>query len=1153
MKLNAFYPGMPKFWLPLKLLLIMKLTIFILILSLVNVYASTFGQKVNLEQKNVPLKVVLNAIEAQTGYVFSRDYDLNKPKISVSLKNVTIYEAVKSVFKGLPIEYKIVDNNIILKGNTGRISSATFRVDKEVQDTLQVRGNVADQSGKPLPGTSVILKGTKVGTTTDDQGNYSLHLPDGNGTLVFKFIGYQTKEEPLSGRKLINVRLNEDDSQLNEIVVVGYATKDKASVTGAISQADKKVFESRPLVNASSALQGAVSGLTVVRSSGQPGRQGYDLQIRGFSSVNGNKPLVLIDGVPGDLNSLNPNDIATVTVLKDAAASIYGARAADGVVLITTKNGVKGPPQVDYSANFGLKTPDYLKEVTTTQQLAEMTNEALLNVGLPGVPEDVFAKIRQGAPADPNKGWVTYLQDYPGFYTDNNWNKILFGNAMQQTHNISVTGGGENSAYLFSAGYANDNGVFKYGKNNSNRYNLRMNYDFKLLDKINVQTRNSFNNEIVKEPSSVADVMSNSPRLFNFVPLRNTTGQYYTYQGFINPAQQLEEGGVRESNTNAFSFNVKADVEILKGLKITGQVGVNTSNYNDHANTRTFTLYDYEGNIDGYRNPLNSAYYANSRNLFKSYTGLIEYTKVIGTDHNLSLMAGTSFEKNTDLGTDVTASNFSGNEIFTFNLADQTKADYTGLDGFNTEWALNSYFGRFSYGFKNKLFLDATVRLDGSSKFSPDKRWSAAFPGVSLAYNLSEEHFIKSLNVISNLKFRASWGQAGNQEIKAFSNYGYIPLITVSGGYPFGAPNARFPGAVSGIASDKRTWETIETANLGIDFGFLDNRLTGSIDVYNKENRNMLVNVQVPATLGGTPPSQNLGHLVTKGFDFSLGWKDEIGKVKYGITAILNDSKNKLVELKGNDVLSQGLNFTHQGYSLNSYFGYDFAGIIQNAEQLANYKKLGGIPNNIAIGDVMYRDMDGDGNITPYGDPAKGTKGDLINLGNTLPRYTFSANLNVSYSNFDISVMMQGVGKQMNIRDGSFAVPMSAIYFQPLQYFHGKSWTPENTDAPYPRLIPGSVGFDGLLGYNWRYSSMRVNNLAYLRFKVITIGYNVPEVFCKKLKLKGIRLYASGQDLFTISKGTWGHSFDPEEGYKTTTEQTYPFTRVTSVGLNVKF
>jgi len=1031
-------------------------------------------------------------------------------------------------------------------------NTGSGNVFKAKQDTLIVKGNISDLSGQPLPRASVMLKGTKIGTTADEKGNYSLRLPNANGTLVFKFIGFQTKEVPVSGRRIISVALQDDNSQLKEIVVVGYATKDKSSVTGAISQADKKVFESRPLVNATSALQGAVSGLTVVRSSGQPGRQGYDLQIRGFSSVNGNKPLVLIDGIPGDLNSLNPNDIASVTVLKDAAASIYGARAADGVVLIITKNGVKGPPQVDYSMNFGLKTPDYLKDVTSTLQFAEMTHESLTNVGLPGVSDEVFSKIKQGAPADP-KGWVTYLQDYPGFYTDNNWNKILYGDATQQMHNLSVTGGGENSGYLFSAGYTKDNGVFNYGENNANRYNLRMNYDFKLLGKINVQTRNSFNNDIIREPRSWEDVMSNTPRLFNFVPLRNKVGQYYTYQGYINPAQQLEEGGTRQTNTNAFSFNVKADVELLKGLKLTGQVGVNTSDYNDNSNARTFTLYDYEGNTQGYRNPLNSAYYENRRNLFKSYTGLIEYARTIGAKHNLGLMAGTSFEKNADLGTTVNASNFTGNEIFTLNLADLTKANYTSLNGFDTDWALNSYFSRFSYGFDNKFFLDATVRLDGSSKFSPDKRWSAAFPAVSVAYNLSQEQFIKSLNVISNLKFRASWGQAGNQEIRAFSNYGYIPLISVGGGYPLGSPNARFPGAVSGIASDKRTWETIETANFGIDFGFLDNRLTGSIDVYKKENRNMLVNVQVPATLGGTPPSQNLGHLTTKGFDFSIGWKDQAGKFKYSITAILNDSKNKLVELKGNDVLSQGLNYTHQGYSLNTYFGYNFAGIIQNADQLTNYKKLSGIPNNIGIGDVMYTDIDGDGNITPYGDPAKGTKGDLVNLGNALPRYTFSANINVSYSNFDLSVMMQGVGKQMNIRDGVFAVPMSAIYFQPLEYFYGKSWTPENTGAQYPRLIAGSVGFDNLLNYNWRYSSMRVNNLAYLRFKVITLGYNVPDELCKKLKLKGVRLYVSGQDLFTISKATWGHSFDPEEGYKTTNEQTYPFTKVKSIGLNVKF
>lgn len=1024
--------------------------------------------------------------------------------------------------------------------------------DKRLADTLTVQGKITDHLGLPLSGASVLLKGTKIGAVSNTQGQYTIKLPRIEGVLVFKFIGYTEKEEAIGGRSTIDVTLTVDDSKLKEVIVVGYTTKDKASVTGSISQIDSKAFESRPLVNASSALQGAVSGLTVVRSSGQPGRQGYDLQIRGFSSVNGNKPLVLIDGVNGDIYSLNPNDIASVTVLKDAAASIYGARAADGVVLITTKKGAKGIPQVSYSGNFGIKTPDFLKKVTSTLHFAEMTDESLKNVGLDGLPAGVMEKIRQGAAPDPKTGWVTYLQDYPGFYTDNDWNKIVYGDAIQQNHNLSVTGGGENSSYLFSAGYTNDNGVFNYGKNYTNRYNLRMNYDFKLLDKINVQTRNSYSNDIIHEPSSIADVMHNIPRIFNFVPLRNPLGQYYTYQGYVNPAQELEEGGKRQTNSSGFAFNVKADVELLKGLKLTGQVGVTNNNYYDNGNYRTFTEYNYEGGLQGYRNPLNSAYYTSNRNIYKSYTGFLEYAKAFG-EHNFNLMAGTSFEKYTDLGQSVNASNFPGNEIFTLGLADQTKADYTSLSGYDTDWALDSYFSRLSYTFKNKLFLDATLRIDGSSKFAPDQRWSAVFPAVSAAYNLGQEKFIKSLNFIDNLKFRASWGKAGNQEIGAFGNYGYIPLVSISGGYPLGAPNARLPGAVSGIASTTRTWETIETTNFGLDFGFMDNRLTGSFDVYDKQNRNMLVNVQVPVTLGGTPPSQNLGHLVTRGFDLSLGWKDQVGKFRYSVTGILNDSKNKLVELKGNDVLKQGLNFAHQGYSLNSYFGYESVGIIQNAEQLAEYKKLGGIPSNIGIGDMMYKDVDGDGKITAYGDPVKGSKGDMVNLGSILPRYTYSLNLNLAYSNFDLSLMLQGVGKQVNIRDGSFAVPMSAIYFQPLEYFYDKSWTPEHTDAKYPRLIPGSVGFDNLLNYNWQYSSMRVNALSYLRVKVITLGYNVPEVFCKRLRLSGIRFYVSGQDLFTFSKGTWGRSFDPEEGYQNSNEVTYPFTRVSSVGLNIKF
>ncbi|TSD63838.1 TonB-dependent receptor [Inquilinus sp. KBS0705] len=1042
----------------------------------------------------------------------------------------------------------------------GKVSAQT--------NSKNVSGRVTDSKGQPLAGVSVSLKSTVNGTVTDVKGNFSLSVPTGSATLVFTYVGFATLEEQVSGRDRINVTLSENNSQLNEVVVVGYGTKQKASVTGAISQVDNKVFESRPLTNTLNALQGALPGLTVVRGSGKPGREAYDFQVRGFSSVNGNKPLVLIDGVASsnftslngesnDLGGLNPNDIASVTVLKDASAAIYGARAADGVVLITTKKGLKGKPVINYTGNFGIKQADYLKKMTTTLQLAEMENEALTNVGLTGISDDVFAKIRANAEPDPNGGWLPYLQSYPGFYQTNDWNKILYGTATQQNHNLSISGGGENNNYLFSAGYARDNGIFKYGKDNSNRYNLRMNYDFKISDRIHIETRNSYENVITNDPSQLDGTPSSVARnvrwRWNFLPIFNPQGQYYTYQGYDNPIQELLEGGERTSNLNKFSFNAKADIKIIDGLTLTGQAGVNNSNYNDNAYYTTFNRYNYAGDVESIFNPLNSAYYTNNKNLYQSYSGYLQYDKALGKDHKIGLLVGTSFEKNRDYGTTVNGSNFTGNELFTLNLADQTNAAYTHLNGFDTDWALASYFSRLSYSFRNKFFLDATTRIDGSSKFSSDKRWSAVFPAISAAYNLSEENFIKKLGVIDNFKFRASWGKTGNQDISTFGNYDYIPLVNIGGQYPLGSPNAGAQGAISSISSPNRTWETIETTNLGLDLGFLRNRLTASIDIYRKENKNMLVNAQVPATLGGTPPSQNLGHLVTKGFDLSLGWRDQIGNFKYSITAIVSDSKNKLVELKGNDVLSQGLNYAHQGASLYSYYGYEATGIIQNAQQLENYKKLGNVPANLGVGDMMFKDIDGDGSLTPYGDPVKKSKGDLVNLGSLLPRYTYSSNINLAFKNFDLSVLIQGVGKQVVIRNGDFSIPLSHVWFQPLQYFYGKEWTPQNTNAKYPRLIGGGVGFDNLVNYNWQTSSLLVNNLAYLRFKVITLGYNLPESLTKKLKIAGARIYISGENLFTISKGTWDNSFDPEEGYSRQDDRTYPFTSVKSIGLNIKF
>ncbi|MFT4018858.1 MAG: TonB-dependent receptor [Agriterribacter sp.] len=1043
-------------------------------------------------------------------------------------------------------ENQIPSLNLLLLLFFALFSSTLFAQQKTIT------GKVKDENNNPLESVSVTVRGNpNTGTTTDAKGNFSIGA-SANDVLIFEFVGYQKEEVRVAGNSNLDVTLHLSDAKLNEVVVIGYGTKLKGELTGAVSKVDGKAFETRPLTNTMNALQGALPGVTVTRGSGRPGFENYDVQVRGASSVSGSRVLILIDGIPGDLSLINPNDIADLTVLKDAAASIYGARAADGVIIVTTKKGKKGAPSVSYSGNYGVKKPQFLKKRTNTLQLAEMYDEGMRNVNQPGVSEEVFEKIRNNAEPDPT-GWLKYLENFPGFYQSHDWIDDVYGTGAQQMHNISISGGGENNSYLFSAGYQRNEGVFRYGENHSDRYNLRMNYDFKISNRINIETRTTFENQPTVTPTALGNVLYFVNQMGSYVPIYNPLGQLYKYQGgFRNPIQYLQEGGINKDNAYRLSTNIKGNIKLLDGLLLVGQAGI-IADFTYRKETRpTFTQHNWDGSdFDVVNNP-NNALFTNARNLYQNYTAYLDYNKTFAGKHKINVMAGASREGKTYENQSITGYNFASNELFTLNLADRTKTQYANFSGGASDWALQSYFGRLSYSFDKKYLVDFTTRMDGSSKFSESKRWSALFPSVAVAWNLSEENFISSLNVFDNLKARLSWGQSGNQEL-SFGNYDYISLISISGTYPMGIPNVGIPGAVSSIASQSRTWETIEAKNIGVDFAVLNSRLSGSFDYYIKSNKNMLVNDQLPATLGGSAPTQNIGKLETKGWDLSLAWNDKIGNVGYSVSAMLSDSKNKLVELKGNDAYGEGLIYARKGYSLNSYFGYQFDGIIQNEEQLTAYKQLGNVPSNLGVGDVMFRDVDGDGQITAFGDASKGTSGDMVYLGNLLPRYTYSSNISVSYKGFDLSIFLQGIGKRQGIRTGEFAYPFTSVWMQPLEYFYGKNWTPENPDAKYPRIVPGAVGFDGIRNWNWRYSSMRMNNLAYLKLKVITLAYNLPQSLVHKAKMQNVRVYVSGQDLLTFSKDTWNNSFNPEETWERYDEQTYPFNSVISFGLDIKF
>jgi TonB-linked SusC/RagA family outer membrane protein len=917
---------------------------------------------------------------------------------------------------------------------------------------------------------------------------------------------------------------------------------------------DNQIFETRPLTNAMSALQGALSGVTVTRGSGRPGGESYNLQIRGTSSYSGNKPLILIDGVQGDMNYINPNDIADITVLKDAAASIYGARAADGVLLVTTKRGKSGKPSLAYSGNFGIKKPHFLKKMTNTTQFAEMYDEALKNAGQQGLSEEIFNKISTNAAPDVTSGWLRYLENYPSFFGYTDWNKEIYGTGTVQTHNLSISGGSDSNTYLFSAGYERDGNIFKLGENHADRYNLRLNYDFRLFDRINLETRTGFDNQVIVEPSMLdlmlqRTIMSELPML----PVYNPNGDFYTFQGFQNPVQMLVDGGKKTSDMSKFTTNIKGDVAIIDDLKLVAQMGLVLTYNNNSTILSTFNQYAWDGHVESIKNSPNNASYNNSKNLYSSYTAYLDYSKSLGKSR-INVMAGAAHEENDYQYQSATGYNFVSNELFTLNMADKTKVEYINFTGNASDWALTSCFGRLGYSFDGKYFLDVTARVDGSSKFAPNKRWSAVFPAASASWNLSEERFVKSLNVFDNLKLRLSWGQAGNQEL-SFGNYDYISLISVTGAYPIGSPNVGLTGAIPSIASEARTWETIESRNIGIDFVVLNSRLSGSFDYYNKYNNKMLIREELPAVLGGSAPTMNIGKLKTDGWDLTLGWRDKIGDFRYGIAGIISDSKNKLIELKGNDTYGEGLVFAREGYALNSYFGYEFDGLIQNEQQLTEYKKTGGlVPANINLGDAMFRDLDGDGKITAFGDGTPEHPGDMKYLGNLNPRYVYSANIDLSYKQFDLNLFFQGVGQRNGIlEDGVASKPLNSIWDPTLAYFYGKNWTPDNPDAPYPRIMAGALGVDNIRDWNWRTSSMRMNNLSYLRLKVVSFAYNMNPSQLSKLKLQNARVYISAQDWLTFSKGTWDNSFDPEEIYERKDAQTYPFSAVISLGLDIKF
>jgi len=1121
----------------------MKLSTLLIIVALFQVKANeTYSQKtkLTLNEQNVSIERVLDKIETLSDFKFAYNEKIfNYQRIvSINVHKERISSILDKLFIDTNVDFEVYNKQIILKIRQQSLSFLDG--DQSKQERKKVSGTVTDEAGIPLPGTSIIIEGKLIGTESDFDGNYSISIPDGATTLIISYVGYQTQKIIIGNQTVINITLKEDSNSLEEVVVLGYGTRSRKTIAGSVSQISGKVLENRPITNVMNGLQGVLPGLTITRSSGRPGGENYQLNVRGLSSLNGgNSPLILIDGIEGDLNLLNPNDIKTTTLLKDASAVIYGARAAGGVLLITTKTGKKNQtPQVTYSTNYSTNVISNLTERVNLKQWVEMDWEAKTAAGAGaqfsggGTLQEVLDKIDRGAEPD-DIGGNSFL-----FYKLEDWDGALFDDATQQNHNITITGGSERSDYSTSLGFTRTDGILKNAWDSNERVNLRLNHGYDITSRLRLETKISFDrNRNLEGAWGSNEVFNQRNKIFTWFPVFSESGNNYVTQwGFGNPRQIANrDQGKRTNISENLRGNFKLNYKVNDDLKFYTQVGINKGEGSRENFSAVSLRWNYNDTSAGTYRSKNNLFLSSSESNYKNLTAYFDYHKIFANKHDISLMGGASHEENENKSFWASRQDFAQTEVLSLNLGDAENME----NGANaSHWAIKSFFGRFTYTFDSKYIAEINYRRDGTSVFSPDKRWGD-FGGVNLAWLASEEAFIENLNIFDHLKLRVSQGTTGNQNLNTGNLYDYIALINIGGQYPFGNGEKAQSASEGGLVSENRTWENLKTTNFGFDFAVLNSKLSGSFDLFKKENNNMLLGVNLPSVLGGAPPAQNIGSLESTGFELSLKWTDQLSEdFSYSVGAYLSDNTNKLVDLDGRDRVSS----TREGYALGTVFGYVWDGIIQNQVELNEYKSLTGIPTNIAIGDARYKDVNGDGRISVYDD--NGNDADVVDLGTNSARYSFGVNLAARYKGFDASAFIQGVGKRTVFYSGAFAIPFEQPWWQPLKRFYGNTWTPENPTAKYPRLTTG-----GTRHWNYRNSENTKVNGAYARLKNITVGYSLPKNVLEKAGISSLRLYLSGEDLFTIDAIDGGYDAENTDGSDTF----YPFTKRYSVGLTLTF
>lgn len=1074
----------------------------------------------------------------------------NAQKNTIHVNNEPLSEVLDKIFKPSNIRYKVLDNQVILsklvvqnKTEDIIVQTSTFQLGEIQNAALQITGTVSDENGDKLPGVNIAVKGSTVGTSTNSKGEYSISVPNEKAILIFSFIGLTTQEITVANKNNISLTMIAENKSLEEVVVIGYGVQKKVNLTGAVSTIDAKSIENRPSSSLATSLQGLSPGLTVQRTSGQPGSEGVSIQIRGATTANGNvDPLVIVDGVSAPSNTLqtiNPNDVESISILKDAAAAaIYGAQAAGGVILITTKKGQSGKVKFNYlsqvSTDWAINVPGRMSLLDE----ANYSNLARKNSGSgPEYSAFDLQQIQDNVPYVVNPADTTnYLYYNQAPLTD----QLLKKTAMMHTHNLNASGGTEKFNFLVSGGYYYKHGLFKVGPDDDTRYNFRMNLGSQLTKHLSLNSRIGYTNEKI---AAAAGSTSGEGLLYQVYRLRTRT-PFFTPEGRYNGAGSgatayatLESGGydnLVKNNLDAV-FTLKATDVAVKGLNLTAVYGIQNRRGDRDRFNRTVPLWT-RTKIASYLNQVNSYTLTKEQVTNTNLQFLVNYSFNINKKHNFAFFAGYQWEDYRFDQVITSANNLVSNDLPTLNLGnDLTKSNSQDI----RTYAYQSIFGRFNYNYQGKYLLEATMRSDESSKLAPGLRLKY-FPSVSVGWNMNEESFMKGINAISQLKLRASYGTLGGSLGSNLGYYDYLSTLTRGSNLVLGDTRTSYLYQGS-IPSSSLSWETIETSNLGLNLGLFKNKIQITADYYVKYNRNMLTPLQLPATIGVGTPKINNGELKSWGWEAEFLYRNKIGKdFNYSVGFNLSDNQNTLLSYAGRRVLNLGTNSIIEGYPLNSVFGYQTAGYFQTADEV---KSAAFQDSRAGAGDVKYVDRNGDGKLS-VGKGTLDNPGDLVSLGTTSPRYLFGATFGFNWKGIDFSAFFQGVGQRNYMPTAQSIAPLLVTWKQALA-IHNDYWTPDNPNALYPRPYTGGT-------HNYLTSDKWVLDASYVRLKNLQVGYTLPKKWMSKLNVDRARVFFSGQDLFTISGlGKFQGYYDPES--RDNVEADYPFFGSASVGLNLSF